>query len=110
MEVIVPDTVVTKKETEISKLTQAPVKEDYDSLVNQRLFVFQHVDSLTKEIRKLETENNSLSDSLTYYKFMNNQLKSYIQITQQPASTKDKKNKRKKSKTEIAIDAALKNN
>lgn len=111
VEVIFADTVAAKKKTDILKLN--PAKEDYDSLVNQKLFVFEHVDSLKKEISTLEKVNNSLSDSLTYYKFMNDQLKSYMQIKEQPQptqQTKTKKSRRKKNKSDSTNAAGLQNN
>ena len=100
VEVIDIDTVTAKKKIEIPKPPVVVKKEEYDSLINQKLFWYQHVDSLTSEVRTLRNENNSLSDSLTYYKFMYNQQKSYIQIMQQPPAATTKKNKKKKSKSE----------
>jgi len=107
VEVIFPDTVVAVKKTEAVSVIPTPVKEQaYDSLVNQKLFYFQHVDSLEKEVNALKKLNSSFSDSLTYYRFMYNQQRSYIQIMQQPASSKSKK-KSKKSKSDTASPAAL---
>ena len=113
VEVMFTDTVLAKKKTEIlSPITPAAKSDNYDSLVNQKLFVFEHVDSLKKEIRTLEKVNNNLSDSLSYYKFMNDQLKSYIQIKEQPQPTQQtitKKSRRKKNKTATTNAADLQN-
>ncbi len=109
VEVVFPDSIVTKKKIEIPAIIPAPVKEkEYDSLVNQRLFYFQHVDSLQNEVNLLKMANKNINDSLTYYRFMYNQQRSYIQIMQQPEPTKSKK-KSKKSKADPAKDPALQN-
>ena len=102
VEVIFPDSVLLAvKKTETPVLIPAPVKEQhaYDSLVDQRLFFYQHVDSLEREVSSLKRANNSLSDSLTYYRFMYDQQRTYIQLMQQAPPTKGKKTKSKKANT-----------
>ena len=108
---IFPDSVLLAvKKTETPVIIPAPVKEQaYDSLVNQRLFFYQHVDSLEREVSSLKRANNSLSDSLTYYRFMYDQQRTYIQLMQQAPPTKGKKNKSKKTNTDATKSATLQN-
>ena len=96
VEITFLDSVLKKKEEEIAKPIKPEIKEEeLDSLINRNLLWYQRVDSLTKEVGTLKIENNSLSDSLTYYKSMYNQQTLALQLAQQPP-IKDKKKKKKK--------------
>jgi len=110
VEVVFPDSVIAVKQAEIPAIIPAPVKEQaYDSLVNQKLFFYQHVDSLEREVSSLRRANNSLSDSLTYYRFMYDQQRTYIQLMQQPPPAKGKKTKNKKTNGEATKATVLPN-